>query len=56
MVVVAQRISTIMDADQIVVLDNGKIAGQGRHSELMKTCEVYREIAVSQLSEEEMNL
>jgi len=56
MVVVAQRISTIMDADQIVVLDHGKIAGQGRHSELMKTCEVYREIAVSQLSEEEMNL
>ena len=52
--IVAQRISTIMDADQIVVLDHGKIAGCGNHSQLMKTCEVYREIAHSQLSEEEV--
>ena len=55
LLVVAQRISTIMDADQIVVLEYGKIAGRGRHAELMKTCEVYREIAASQLSEEELN-
>ena len=54
MLVVAQRISTIMDADQIVVLDHGKIAGLGTHRELMKTCEIYREIAASQLSEEEV--
>ncbi|MCL2374420.1 MAG: ABC transporter ATP-binding protein/permease, partial [Treponema sp.] len=54
-IVVAQRISTIMDADKIVVLDNGKVAGLGTHKELMKTCDVYREIAASQLSEEEMN-
>ena len=54
MIVVAQRISTIMDANQIVVLDDGKIAGLGTHSELMKTCEVYKEIAASQLSEEEL--
>jgi len=53
MLIVAQRISTIMEADQIIVLDNGKIAGLGAHSELMKTCEVYREIAASQLNEEE---
>jgi len=53
--VVAQRISTIMNADQIVVLDNGKITGCGTHAELMKTCEVYKEIAASQLSEEELN-
>jgi len=56
MLIVAQRISTIMDADQIVVLDEGKIAGLGSHSELMKTCEVYREIAASQLTEEETAL
>jgi len=55
MLIVAQRISTIMDADKIVVLDHGKIAGLGTHSELIKSCEVYREIAASQLSAEEMN-
>jgi len=55
MLVVAQRISTIMDADQIVVLDHGKIAGLNTHRELMKTCEIYREIAASQLSDEEVN-
>nr|WP_320025277.1 ABC transporter ATP-binding protein [uncultured Acetobacterium sp.] len=48
LVVVAQRISTIMDADQIIVLDEGRIAGIGRHDELMKTCSLYREIADSQ--------
>ena len=50
----AQRIGTILDSDQIVVLDEGKVAGIGRHAELMKSCEVYREIAYSQLSEEEL--
>ena len=52
--IVAQRISTIMDADKIIVLDEGRIVGQGRHAELMKSCPVYREIALSQLSEEEL--
>lgn len=52
--IVAQRIGTIRDADQIIVLDNGHIAGQGRHEELMQTCEVYQQIALSQLSKEEL--
>ncbi|MCL1877769.1 MAG: ABC transporter ATP-binding protein/permease [Defluviitaleaceae bacterium] len=52
-VVIAQRVSSIMDADQILVLDHGEIAGVGTHRQLMKSCEVYREIAASQLSEEE---
>lgn len=51
---VAQRISTIMTADQIIVLDKGHIVGCGTHDKLMKTCEVYREIALSQLSKEEL--
>lgn len=51
---VAQRISTIMHAEQIIVLDNGRIVGMGTHSELMKTCRVYEEIALSQLSKEEL--
>jgi ATP-binding cassette subfamily B protein len=51
---VAQRISTIMDAEQIVVLDNGYIVGLGTHQELLKHCEVYQQIARSQLSEEEL--
>lgn len=51
---VAQRIGTILDADQIIVLDDGKIAGKGTHDELMKTCEVYQQIAYSQLSKEEL--
>lgn len=51
-ILVAQRISTVMDADQIVVLDRGRIAGTGTHKELMKTCEPYRQIARSQLREE----
>lgn len=52
--IVAQRIGTIMDADRIVVLEDGKIAGIGTHRELLKTCSVYKEIAMSQLSEEEL--
>lgn len=52
--IVAQRIGTIRDADRIVVLEKGNIVGIGTHSELMKNCEVYREIALSQLSEEEL--
>jgi len=52
--IVAQRIGTIMDADKIIVLDGGKIAGEGTHAELLKTCGVYKEIAMSQLSEEEL--
>lgn len=51
---VAQRISTIMNADQIIVLDKGNIVGCGTHEELMKNCEVYQEIALSQLSKEEL--
>lgn len=52
--IVAQRVSTIMNADQIIVLDNGKIVGIGTHKELLKNCEVYLQIARSQLSEEEL--
>lgn len=52
--IVAQRIGTIMDADKIIVLDEGKIVGIGKHKELLKNCEVYKEIALSQLSEEEL--
>ena len=53
-IIVAQRISTILNADQILVLDDGRMAGLGTHRELMKNCEVYRQIAMSQLSEEEL--
>ena len=53
-IIVAQRVSTVMDADRILVLDDGKLVGIGRHRELMKSCQVYREIVSSQLSEEEM--
>ena len=52
--IVGQRINTIMNADKIIVLDEGKIVGQGTHQELMKNCEVYREIAASQLSEDDL--
>ncbi len=52
--IVAQRIGTIMDADRIIVLDDGRIVGQGTHKELLTKCEVYRQIAKSQLSEEEL--
>ncbi|MDF2925517.1 MAG: transport system ATP-binding and permease protein [Paenibacillaceae bacterium] len=54
-VIIAQRISTIMDADQIIVLDAGTIAGTGRHEELLETCSVYKEIAESQLTEKEIS-
>ncbi|MBR3786933.1 MAG: ABC transporter ATP-binding protein [Firmicutes bacterium] len=54
LIIVAQRINTIMDAEQILVLEDGKLAGKGTHDELMETCEVYKEIALSQLSEEEL--
>ena len=53
--IVAQRISTIMNADQIIVLNEGEVVGIGTHKELINTCEVYREITLSQLSEEEIN-
>ena len=52
--IVAQRIGTIMNADKIVVLDSGKCVGMGTHKELLKTCEIYKEIALSQLSKEEL--
>ena len=54
-IIVAQRISTILNADKIIVLDDGKIVGQGTHEELLENNETYREIALSQLSEEELN-
>lgn len=54
MLIVAQRVSTVLDADKIVVLEDGQIAGIGNHKQLMKTSEVYREIVASQLSEEEL--
>ena len=53
-IIIAQRISTVLSADQIVVLDEGRVVGKGTHAELMDSCEEYREIAMSQLSEEEL--
>ncbi len=53
-IIVAQRISTILDADKIIVLEEGKIVGIGNHDELMKTCDIYKQIALSQLSKEEL--
>ncbi len=55
-IIVAQRIGTIMHADQILVLDNGKCVGKGTHKELLKNCEVYKQIALSQLTKEELNV
>ena len=55
-IIVAQRISTILNADQIIVLEEGKIVGKGKHNELINNCETYRQIALSQLSEEELNI
>jgi ATP-binding cassette subfamily B protein len=52
--IVTQRISTIKNADQIIVMDEGRIAGKGTHRELMQSCDTYREIAMSQLSMEEL--
>ena len=54
-IIVAQRIGTIKDADKIIVLDEGRIAGIGKHKELLENCRIYKEIALSQLSEEELN-
>jgi ATP-binding cassette subfamily B multidrug efflux pump len=54
MIIVAQRVGTVLDADRIIVLDEGRIAGMGTHRELLKTCRVYREIVSSQLAEEEL--
>ena len=51
-IIVAQRVGTIMDADRIVVLDEGRVVGMGKHPELMENCEVYREIYHSQMTEE----
>ena len=53
-IIVAQRINTVMDADRIIVLDEGKIAGIGTHTQLMESCEAYKEIALSQISSEEV--
>lgn len=53
-IIVAQRISTILDADQIIVLDEGRIVGKGTHKELLPSCAVYQQIARSQLSKEEL--
>ena len=53
-IIVAQRVGTIMNADRIVVLDEGKIAGIGTHKQLLQSCTVYRQIAESQLSEEDL--
>lgn len=52
--IVAQRIGTIKDSDKIIVLSDGKIAGMGKHEELLESCEIYKEIALSQLSKEEI--
>ena len=52
MIIVAQRVSTIKDAENIIVLDEGRIVGQGKHAQLVDTCNAYREIVVSQLGEE----
>ena len=54
--IIAQRIGTILDADKIIVLDSGNVVGYGKHKELLESCDVYREIAVSQLSKEELGL
>ena len=54
MIIVAQRVNTIMDATRILVLENGEVTGMGTHLELLKTCKLYREIAEIQLGEEEV--
>ena len=55
MLIVTQRVATVKNADQILVLDEGNLVGKGTHQELMQTCETYQEIATSQLSEEELS-
>ena len=54
-IIVGQRVTSVMHSDKIIVLDNGKIVGIGNHKELLENCEVYQEIAKSQLSEEELS-
>ena len=54
-IIVAQRVASVMNADQIIVLDDGKIVGKGTHKELIKKCPIYKQIALSQLSEEELS-
>ena len=54
LLIVAQRVGTILSAEQIIVLENGEIVGRGTHRELLRSCDVYREIAMSQLSEDEL--
>ncbi|HNK64247.1 MAG TPA: ABC transporter ATP-binding protein, partial [Anaerolineales bacterium] len=54
LLIVTQRVSTVKNAEQIIVLDEGRIVGKGTHKELMETCETYQEIALSQLSKEEL--
>ena len=54
LIIVAQRINTIINADEIIVLDNGRIVAKGKHKDLLETCSVYYEIAKSQLTEEEL--
>ena len=56
MIIVAQRISTVLHANQILVLDDGRLVGKGTHAQLMATCPEYQEIARSQLSQKELNL
>ena len=53
-IIVAQRVNTVMDADRIIVLDEGRIVGSGTHRDLIESCDVYREIVSSQLSQEEL--
>ena len=53
-ILISHRVTTLMEADRILVLDNGKVVGQGTHRELLESCEVYRQIALSQLSKEEL--
>ena len=53
-IIIAQRVASVMDADQIVVLDEGRVMGIGTHRELLASCKTYREIAESQLSKEEL--
>ncbi|MBQ6023724.1 MAG: ABC transporter ATP-binding protein, partial [Clostridia bacterium] len=52
MIIVAQRVGTVLNADQIIVMDGGRVVGKGTHKELLRTCDIYREIVVTQLSEE----
>ena len=54
MLIVTQRVATVKNADQILVLDEGRVVGKRKHHQLMETCETYQEIALAQLSEEEL--